>query len=514
VTDSNPNPGLPEKVWEDIRTPQRLAVVRSLETLGQEADADFDRLTRLAAAGLDAPVALLSLIDVNRQWFKARHGTDISETTVDVSFCAHGVASRDPVLIVNDATSDPRFRDNPLVTGPEQIRFYAGAPIEVGGERIGAICVLDRRPREEVTQQQVDTLVELAGLAASLFVLKDGMRSGALARVALAREEKRRAIALEAAALASWIWDVQAGNVECDESLPVMFGMRPTGFMSARTFFRAIDPRDARRTSEAFRAAITGGDDYSGEYRVSNMNPTRWLAARGSVVERLPDGRPLLVFGVNYDITARKETEERQRLLLRELNHRVKNTLATVQALATQTVRHASDPRAFLTAFSARLQALGAAHSLLSDREWKGISLRELARMEIAAFDDATGSRIHVDGADILVTPDQAVGLGMILHELASNALKYGALSVPSGSVRLDWTLQGTDPERRLTLNWQESGGPQVQTPQREGFGMILIRRSLSKVISSTVDHEFRPQGVVARVSLPLQAVDHPDGSP
>ena len=482
--------------------------MRSLESLGTDSDPDFDRLTRLAAAACSAPAALIGLVDLDRQYFKSRHGVEGQPLPANISFCTYGVVARDRVMVVPDAASDPRFRDDPLVTGDRGIRFYASAPIEVEGERIGVLCVLDREPRSGGSSEREDALVELAGLASSLFVLKDGMRSGDLTRQALAREEKRRAIALEAASLSSWIWDVQSGRVECDESLPVMFGMPPAGFLSARSFFRGIDPRDARRTSEAFRSAIASGDDYFGEYRVRNITPTRWLAARGSVVERSPDRRPLLVFGVSYDISTAKETEERQRLLLRELNHRVKNTLATVQALATQTVRYASDPRAFLSAFSARLQALGAAHSLLSDHEWKSISLRELARKEIAAFDDQARSRIHVEGDEAFITPDQALGLGMTLHELASNALKYGALSVPAGHVRLEWEVEGGSAERRLAIRWVETGGPRVKPPPRDGFGMILIRRSLAKTIASTVEHEFRPEGVVATISLPLQPTD------
>ena len=509
MTYAGGEPILPNDAWATLAAPRRLAIVRSLASLGTDADADFDRLTRLAATACAAPVAFIALADLDRQYFKARHGIESGQLPTNSSFCIHGVITPERVMVVNDAAADTRFRDDPLVAGDCRIRFCAGAPIEVEGVRVGVLCVLDREVRPAaLVREQEDALLELAGLASSLFALKEGMRSGALTRQALAREEKRRAIALEAASLSSWIWDVQSGRVECDESLPVMFGLPPAGFMPARSFFRAIDPRDARRTSQAFRDALASRDDYFGEYRVRNVTPTRWLAARGSVVERSPDGRPLLVFGVNYDISSTKETEERQRLLLRELNHRVKNTLATVQALASQTVRHASDPRGFLSAFSARLQALGAAHSLLSDHEWKSISVRELAVKEIAAFDDQARSRILVEGDDAFITPDQAVGLGMVLHELASNALRFGALSVPQGHVRLEWTVQGNGPERRLSIRWVEVGGPKVEPPPREGFGMILIRRSLAKTIASTVEHEFRPEGVVATISLPLQPTE------
>ncbi|MBL8584931.1 MAG: histidine kinase, partial [Rhizobiaceae bacterium] len=261
-------------------------------------------------------------------------------------------------------------------------------------------------------------------------------------------------------------------------------------------------------TIDRFRRAFTESDDYFGEYRVKGTNPPRWLAARGSVVERDPQGRPLLVFGVNYDITARRTAEENQRQMLRELNHRVKNTLATVQALASQTVRHAANPRQFLDAFSARLQALGLAHSLLSDNEWRGIGLHQLIALEIKPYD--SDKRIGVSGPDIFLTPDQALGLGMILHELASNALMHGALSNSAGTVKISWRVDRSKAPRRLVLIWEETGGPPVAEPQRHGFGSILIRRSLSKVIDSHVSHEFPPTGVRAEISMPVEEAEEP----
>jgi two-component sensor histidine kinase len=498
---------LPADVGRVVEDAGRLAVLHGLDALDTAADPDFDRVSGLAAAILEAPTALVTLVDTDRQWFKSRIGFDEKETSTGISFCAHAIAAGDDPMVVADATLDPRFAGNPLVTGKQHIRFYAGAPIIVAGARIGTLCVLDREPRGFPPVEKLAQLKTLADLAASLFTLKDATRNGAIAKAELAQEEKRRAVALDAASLASWAWDIRTDMIDCDLLLAELFNLPPSNRLKARDIMRAIDPRDVYQTETRFRDALSGSDDYFGEYRVRGFHPPRWIATRGRVIERDAEGKPTLIFGVNYDITERKLGDERQRLLLRELNHRVKNTLATVQALATQTVRHARHPSEFLEAFSARLQALGAAHSLLSDREWRGIGITELVRIEVRPFDTGDQPRIASSGPDILLSPDQAVGLGLILHELASNALKYGSLSAPSGKVDLQWKTQGRKGARRLVLTWRESGGPDVAPPDRHGFGSILIRRSLAKVLDSNVSHEYRPDGVFAEISMPLEQV-------
>lgn len=448
------------------------------------SDADFDRLTGLAAALMQAPAALLTLANAEGQQVVQSHlGIDPAQAAEALRL-ANGTLAGD--------TPDGAYL------------FHAGVPIVSQGSPVGVLLVLDREEQLRPDPARLAQMEALASLAASLVMLRDRSRAGARAEVALVHAETRRAVALEAAALASWVWVPRTGVVECDTLLPELFNMLPATKMRARDIVVAIDRRDIGKTRKMFREALEGSDDYSGEYRIRGFDPPRWLAARGRVVERDADGRPTLVFGVNYDITERRTVEERQRFLLREINHRVKNTLATVQALATQTVRHAREPREFLEAFSQRLRALGLAHGLLSEYEWRGIGIRDLAKTELSPFDDTEAPRISIVGQDALLTPDQALGLALILHELASNALKYGALSVPEGEVALSWTVTGRKGEKRLQLEWIESGGPKVTPPAHHGFGSILIRRSLAKVISSEVSHEYLPDGVRAHISMPL----------
>lgn len=263
---------------------------------------------------MQAPIALVTLVDLERQWFKSCFGLDQTETATDISFCAHAIAAGDDPMVVTDATTDPRFKTNPLVTGKHHVRFYAGAPMVVAGARIGTLCVLDRKPHAYPSGAKLDQLKTLASLAASLFTLKDATRSGAIAEAALAREEKRRAIALDAASLASWAWDIRTDMIECDVRLSELFNLPRSTRLRARDILTAIDPRDVYQTETRFRDALSGSDDYFGEYRVKGFHPPRWVATRGRVIERDGDGKPTLIFGVNYDISERKLGDERQRL--------------------------------------------------------------------------------------------------------------------------------------------------------------------------------------------------------
>ncbi|TJW82034.1 MAG: GAF domain-containing protein, partial [Mesorhizobium sp.] len=249
------------------------------------ADPDFDTISGLAAAAMQTPVALVTLLDIERQWYKSHVGLDETEAATVTSFCAHTIAAGDRPMVVSDATTDSRFNASPLVT-EHHVRFYAGAAIVVAGARIGTLCVFDRKPRASPTAAQLEQLTALAGLAASLFALKDATRNAASAAAALAREEKRRGIALDAASLASWAWDIHTDMIECDARLSELFGLPRSNRLRARDILAAIDPRDVFQTETRFRDALSGGDDYFGEYRVKGFSPPRWLATRGRVIER------------------------------------------------------------------------------------------------------------------------------------------------------------------------------------------------------------------------------------
>jgi PAS domain S-box-containing protein len=201
------------------------------------------------------------------------------------------------------------------------------------------------------------------------------------------------------------------------------------------------------------------------------------------------------------DITCRKAQERQRELLVHELNHRVKNTLAVVQSLAAQSLRSAQVPRETSAAFEGRLMALAAAHDLLTRESWEAAELRAVVGEALRPFDQ--GHRFDISGPDLRIRPQAAVSLTLALHELATNASKYGALSNAAGRVAVDWTITEAEP-RTIRFVWRESGGPPVAPPARRGFGSRLIRQGLAGEVGGTVTLDFPPEGLVCAFEAPV----------
>jgi two-component sensor histidine kinase len=217
--------------------------------------------------------------------------------------------------------------------------------------------------------------------------------------------------------------------------------------------------------------------------------------------------KPIAIAGASRDLSERKQAEEFQRLLANELNHRVKNTLATVQSIVNQTLRNAVDVESTRGTINARIIALAGAHDLLTDRSWAAADLVDIAARAVAPF---VAGQITRDGPSVDVSPSQALALSLALHELATNAAKYGALSRSEGRVELRWKLQ----DDRLDLSWREYGGPRVAPPSRRGFGSRLIETALSYDLDGQSRLEFAPEGVHCSITANLaQAVPLPKNS-
>ena len=251
------------------------------------------------------------------------------------------------------------------------------------------------------------------------------------------------------------------------------------------------------------RALEIGQSQHSEIHMQDRLGKELWFDL---YVEPLKDltGQIVGITCAAVDITERKEGEAHLRLLMRELTHRSKNLLAVIQAMARQTARYAGTTEGFLERFGARLQALATSHDLLVQESWYGASLHELVKSQLGHYIDRAGSQIAIEGPPILLKPEAAQGLGLALHELATNASKYGALSSTAGTVAITWTRIPAADGHGLHLVWEERGGPNVQTPERRGFGLMVIERNLSRSLDAQVELTFAPSGVRCAIVIPV----------
>ncbi|MGX7708800.1 HWE histidine kinase domain-containing protein [Methylobacterium sp. Gmos1] len=322
--------------------------------------------------------------------------------------------------------------------------------------------------------------------------------------LALRRSEERLRFILEASRLGSWTLELDGMRLVASENCKRNVGRDPAEPFTFDDLIAAILPEDRDRMQAAVRDSIATGSDYDIEYRIRTpAGEVRWLQIRGQPFYDA-DGVPLSMAGVTIDVTERKRGDEHRALLAEELNHRVKNSMATIQSIANQTLTHASSLDEARTAFNARLQSLSAAHDVLTRESWEGATLAEIADEALRPFRTGAGRRFTIDGPPVRLPPRLALAFVMALHELATNAVKYGALSTERGRVLLTWDVTG---DGRLRLRWEETDGPPVSAPARRGFGSRMIERVLAAEIGGTAEVEYRPQGVVATVEAPMPEV-------
>jgi PAS domain S-box-containing protein len=275
--------------------------------------------------------------------------------------------------------------------------------------------------------------------------------------------------------------------------------------MLGRRLFQNTHPGDKDIDEASYLRQVAGElDFYSVERRfICKDGRTIWCFVRSSTV-RDAQGKYLYCVRVIHDVTERKEAEERQKLLIDELNHRVKNTLATVQSLATQTAHGTDSPAAFREAFEGRLIALSQVHDQLTRRHWGSAELRDIVVGATAPYAGDTPGRVETEGDTLTIRPRAALTLALALHELTTNAAKYGALSVPNGRVTVRWTIQDGPSQPLLTLEWCERDGPPVAAPTRQGFGTRFIKDSVASELRGTARLAFDAAGLCCTMAIPL----------
>jgi two-component sensor histidine kinase/DNA-binding response OmpR family regulator len=326
----------------------------------------------------------------------------------------------------------------------------------------------------------------------------------------LLQSEQLRSLALAAGQMGSWDWDADSGHFAWDEGQYRIFGVDPNGFTVTPDDVRAlIHPEDWERLRAALAGVTEHRQTYQTEFRVHRPNgELRWCI--GAAAASIDSTRRVVgLSGVTVDITDRKSAEERQTLLVREVDHRARNALAVVQSIIRLT--RAESKEAYVAAVEGRITALSRAHVLLSQSRWQGANLSRILDEELAPYCRSEVERIVTTGPEVFLDPATAQILALALHELATNAAKYGALSSNLGKVRLSWELGAS----RLVLQWVESGGPPVQPPCSKGYGTRVISASVERQLDGGATFDWQPDGLRFTMSIPLgEKSKQQDGAP
>lgn len=316
--------------------------------------------------------------------------------------------------------------------------------------------------------------------------------------------------------MAVWDLDIRSGIDVWNDQSYRMIGYEPGEIAPGyATWLSHVHPDDRQAVDAIFKKSLAAGSELQLEYRIVDRHGTlKWVSVRGRT--KLDNsGQPVRTYGVITDVTDRKNAEERDRILSAEVTHRAKNLLAVVQAVAIQTARN-QKPNEFLAAFNERLKSLAVSHDLLVNANWQAVEISALVRSQLAHFEDLFATRIHFSGPGIGLTAEAAQAIGLALHELVTNASKYGALSSPAGTVTVAWAIDRGQTPPRFKMSWKESGGPLVKEPDQRGFGHSVLVNMAAYALEAEVDLRYPPDGVSWTLEAPAGLVIHaaaPGGS-
>lgn len=391
-----------------------------------------------------------------------------------------------------DSLDDPLVREDGTAETYARIGISAGmvAPLLSGGDYAAGLFVQTPVPR-----RWTDHEADLLCLAVQR-MWRDIAR--ARAEAALRDSEERHRLIFEQANDIMFTADLDQTITAANPAAGTALGLPPEELVG-RHIADFVSAEGYARTSAMLAQKVRDGGTTRYDVDVLGPNGRRMRWQINSTLTTNPDGRPIGLHAIARDVTEERAFEARQQLLIHELNHRVKNTLALVQALALQSLKPGRDPDRAAGDFQSRLSALAAAHDLLTREQWEGATLAELVDGATRPLARERG-RIEARGPDVEVTPKAAVSIVMALHELSTNATKYGALSVPTGRVAIEWTVG----DGRLRISWREQGGPPVEPPRSRGFGIRMIERALASDLAGQVSILFDPRGLVCTIDAPV----------
>ncbi len=400
-------------------------------------------------------------------------------------------------VLVRDLKRETRFEISQLFID-HGVRSGIGALITVGNQPWGVISLHDREPGAFGAEDLA--ILEAASNIIAMTIMQK-MREDFLSR-----ERFIQSLSLGVAEIGVWTRDLTTDEVTWDQRLREIVGAQSTQLTPQKNDLTDfIVDEDRQRVRDALAMTKDHGKAFEEEFRLLRPDgETIWLHARA---ERTQQNNRSLVIGITADITERKLTEERSEFMMRELDHRVKNLLAIILSIAEITARSAPDVQSYKGGFRARLDAIARTHSLLADARWSGVELRSLIEDEVV--DRSAAGRVEIDGPQVPISPGAAQSLSMLLHELNTNARKYGSLSVDGGRLKILWyKLGGEDGE--VVLTWQETGGPQVHTPSHRGFGSKVINQIIERQLGAKVTTDWNPAGIILSVRIPISSVRPP----
>jgi two-component sensor histidine kinase/DNA-binding response OmpR family regulator len=314
----------------------------------------------------------------------------------------------------------------------------------------------------------------------------------------LLESEQRRSLALAAGSMGSWDWDLVSGKIVWDAGQHAIYGVIPGQFAVTPEHYKVlIVPEDWESLQIGMQSLLEHGEPHQAEFRVRRPSgEVRWCASTAAA-SLDASGKVIRISGVTMDITERKEAEERQALLAREVDHRAKNAMAIVQSIVRLT--KSANIASYVTIIEGRIKALSRAHALLSSSRWQGADLGNLIDDELAPYRSGHADRLDISGPKVLLEPTKAQTLALALHELATNAAKYGALSSAAGKLKLRWELR----DDALIIHWHETAGPETHKPAITGFGTQIITGSIDRQLGGRTEFEWLPTGLRCTLTVP-----------
>ena len=488
---------------------QRRQILDEYGILDTAPEKPFDDIVAFAAALCETPIALVSFVTEDRQWFKARCGLDASETPRDVSFCALAMLG-DAVMIVPDASTDPRFADNDLVTGHPDVRFYAGAPlISPEGVPLGSLCVIDTMPRAGLTPFQHQGLDVLAAQVMAQLEMRRRFRRQIEADRRL--RESEQGFRVLADTMPQMVWStLPDGFHDYYNARWYEFTGVPAGSTDGVGWSGMFHPEDQERAWARWSHSLQTGEQYEIEYRLRHHSGEyRWVLGRAMPI-RDEGGAIVRWYGTCTDIhESRRHAAERE-LVAQELSHRIKNIFAVISGLINLSARTHPELKELAEDLRTRVMSLGRAHDFVrphsrDSQPYEGpATLQGLLAQLFAPYNDQTGHRVSIVGDDPAVDDRAATPLALLFHELATNASKYGGLSAAQGAVCVTIRSEGD----RCLVDWQESGGPPVPPrPASTGFGSRLIELSVSGQLRGEIVKSWEIGGLHARITIPMESL-------